>query len=191
MVGIDLPKLVNNHIKACSLVNTLIGGNLFFLEVYIEEYIQLPEGTKQYNIKLTQTEHQLVHQRSEFVTSSVYIHTYIHVRTRWPRSIRKQSVPGTLSLAPPCLGTRLRLHKPWKQEIWTTNNHYRQHILHTRFSQHSCVIFTWDSSSLIPAVIGGKHVTTCSKIFVGVLNSYGSPDSCLTIDWGEPERVPH
>ena len=55
-------------------VNTLIGGNLFFLELYLKS-AQLPEGTEQCNMKLTQTEHQLAHQHSEFMMSPVYVCT--------------------------------------------------------------------------------------------------------------------
>ena len=42
VVGIDLP---DNHVKVPLLVNALIGGNLFFLELYFE----VPNYQKAYN----------------------------------------------------------------------------------------------------------------------------------------------
>ena len=66
MVGIDLQKLVDNCLKACSSVNALI-----VLSWALSRGIQLPEGIEQHDIKLTQTEHQLVYKRSEFMTSPV------------------------------------------------------------------------------------------------------------------------
>ena len=51
-------------------VNALIGGNLSFLELYLE----VPSCQK-----LTQTEHQLAHQRREFMTSPVYVCTRMNM----------------------------------------------------------------------------------------------------------------
>ena len=74
MVGIDLPKLVDNCIKVCFL------GKRHSLEATcsLSRGIQLPEGIEQRDIKLTQTEHQLVYQRSEFMMSPV-----LYVRTEF------------------------------------------------------------------------------------------------------------
>ena len=54
-----------------SSVNTLIGGNLFFLEL-ISRYLATRRPRK-HDMKLTRTEHQLAYQRGEFMTSPVHI----------------------------------------------------------------------------------------------------------------------
>ena len=97
-----------------SSVNTLIGGNLFFLELCLKVSSYQRHRTAQYKIhsNRTPTAHELADQRSEFMMSPVYV--YVHVRTRSPRNsmvikrMHKQCVPGALSPPPPSrLGTRL------------------------------------------------------------------------------------
>ena len=74
MVGFDLPEMVDNHAhKVVSSVNALIGGNLFFLELCLK--VPSSEGAI---TKLTPTEHQLAQQRSEFMTSLVYVSMHMN-----------------------------------------------------------------------------------------------------------------
>ena len=63
--------MVDNGRKVCSSVNTLNGGNLFFLELYILRYL----ATRMPRIKVTQTEHQLAHKVAILMMSPVYVRT--------------------------------------------------------------------------------------------------------------------
>jgi len=49
------------------MLNAHIGGNLFFLELYLKVSSYVSEGIKQRDIKLTWTDHQLAHQRHKFM----------------------------------------------------------------------------------------------------------------------------
>ena len=66
--------MVDNDRKVCSLVNALIGGNLFFLELYILRYLatRMPRMAR-YETHSNRTSTGT--QRGNLMTSPVYVHT--------------------------------------------------------------------------------------------------------------------
>ena len=83
----------------CSSVSVLIGGNLFFLDLYMLRYLATRKlRTARYESHSSRIPTGT--ERGDFMTSPV---TNVHVQTRSPRNsvaikrMRKQSVPGAFS----------------------------------------------------------------------------------------------
>ena len=82
VVGVDLLKMVDNGTVVCPSVNVLIGGNLFFLDLYMLRYLATRRlRTARYESHSSRTPTGT--ERGDFMTSSV---TYVHVRTEVTRT---------------------------------------------------------------------------------------------------------
>ena len=110
-MGMDLPKLMDNCIKACFLGKWhSLEATCFFLSFNPRYPATRRRRTARYKTHSNRapTGHELAHQRSQFMTSPVYMRTWSPWNSVMIKCMRKQCVPGALSpLLPPRLGTRL------------------------------------------------------------------------------------